>query len=82
MNNRFRTRIISDNTLSYNTQIDDHEISALAGVTIQKRTAETSQIVGTGYTNDLLKNLQGATTIVSEGEYNIEQNKMTVLETD
>ena len=76
LQNRFKTRLISDNTLSYNTQIGDHEISALAGVTIQKRKEETSQIVGTGYSNDLLKNLQGATTIVSEGEYNIEKNKI------
>jgi len=76
LNNRFKTRLISDNTLSYNTQIGDHEISALAGITVQKRKEETSQIVGTGYTNDLLKNLQGATTIVSEGEYNIEKNKI------
>jgi TonB-linked SusC/RagA family outer membrane protein len=76
LQNRFRTRVISDNTLSYNTDIDKHSISALVGFTIQKRRAETSQIVGTGYSNDLLKNLQGATTIVSEGEYNIEQNKI------
>ena len=76
LQNRYRSRLISDNTLSYNTQIDDHEISALAGVTIQRRTAETSQIAGTGYSNDLLKNLQGATTIISEGEYNIVQNKI------
>ncbi|WP_066629059.1 SusC/RagA family TonB-linked outer membrane protein [Labilibacter marinus] len=76
LNNRFRTRIISDNTFSYNKLFGDHEISALAGVTIQRRNEETSQIVGTGYTNDLLKNLQGATTVVSEGEYNIEKNKI------
>ena len=76
LQNRYRSRLISDNTLSYNTQIDDHEISALAGVTIQRRTAETSQIAGTGYSNDLLKNLQGATTIISEGEYNVVQNKI------
>ncbi|GAA4951872.1 TonB-dependent receptor [Algibacter agarivorans] len=76
LNNRFSTRLISDNTLSYNKQIGNHDISALAGVTIQKRKRETSQIVGTGYTNDLLKNLQGATTVVSEGEFNIEQNKI------
>jgi len=76
LQNRFSSRLISDNTLSYNTQIDDHEISALAGMTFQKRKYETSQIVGTGYANDLLKNLQGATTVVSEGEYNIEKNKI------
>ena len=76
LNNRFRSRLILDNTLSYKKQIGNHDISALAGVTIQKRQAETSQIVGTGYTNDLLKNLQGATTIVSEGEINVVKNKI------
>ncbi|TVZ57324.1 TonB-linked SusC/RagA family outer membrane protein [Lutibacter sp. Hel_I_33_5] len=76
LNNRFRTRLISDNTLSYNTNIGDHDISILAGVTVQKRKNEVSQITGTGYTNDLLKNLQGATTLVSNGEFNIVQNKI------
>lgn len=76
LNNRYRTRIISDNTLSYNTQIDKHSISALAGITIQKRRAETSQIVGTGYSNDLLKNLKGATSIVVEEDFNTQQNKI------
>ena len=76
LNNRFRTRLISDNTLSFKKQIGSHDISALAGITIQQRRAESSQIVGTGYSNDLLKNLQGATTIVSEGEVNVETNKI------
>lgn len=76
LNNRFRTRVISDNTLSYNKQIGDHDISALAGVTIQKRKEEISQISGTGYSNDLLKNLQGATNIVNDGELNIVKNKI------
>ncbi|WP_139957403.1 SusC/RagA family TonB-linked outer membrane protein [Flavicella sediminum] len=76
LNNRYNTRIISDNTLSYTKQFGDHDFSALAGVTIQKRRSETSQITGSGYANDLLKNLQGATTVVSEGEYNIEKNKI------
>ena len=72
------TRIISDNTLNYSKQIGDHEISALAGVTIQKRRAETSQIVGTGYSNDLLKNLQGATTIASFQEINTELKSIII----
>ena len=76
LQNRFSTRIISDNTLSYNKQIGNHEISALAGFTIQKRKRELSQINGTGYSNDLLKNLQGATTIVAEEDYNVVTNKI------
>ena len=76
LNNRFKSRIISDNTLLYNKQIGNHDISALAGVTIQKRKEEISQITGTGYTNDLLKNLQGATTLVNDGEINVERSKI------
>ena len=76
LQNRFRTRIISDNTLSYNKVIGDHEISLLAGMTIQQRKSENSQVVGNGYTNDLLPNLQGATTIASFAEINTELKKL------
>ncbi len=75
LRNRFRTRVISDNTLSYQKQIDNHEINALLGVTIQKRRSEVSLLNGTGYSNDLLKNLQGATSVV-QTEYNTEKNKI------
>ena len=63
LRNRYRTRLISDNTLSYNKVIGNHEIGALAGLTVQKRTDEISTVNGSGYSNDLLKNLQGATII-------------------
>ena len=76
LNNRFKTRLISDNTLLYEKQIGDHEISALVGFTIQKRSEEVSQTTGTGYSNDLLKNLQGATLIVNNGELNAVKNKI------
>lgn len=76
LQNRFNTRLSSDNTLSYNKEVGNHDFSALAGLTLQKRRSETSQLQGSGYANDLLKNLQGATTIVSEGETNIVKNKI------
>ncbi len=74
---RFRTRIISDNTLAYNRDLGKgHEINLLGGVTIQRRTSENSDITGNGYTNDLLKNLQGATAISEFEEINTERNKI------
>ncbi len=76
LQNRARNRIISDNTLAYNTGIDNHEINALVGATFQKRTAQNSVINGAGYANDLLKNLQGATLITLGEEINAEQNKI------
>ena len=70
LQNRFRTRLISDNTLSYNTNFGEHDLNLLGGVTIQQRTSENSTITGTGYSNDLLKNLQGATSISGFEEIN------------
>jgi TonB-linked SusC/RagA family outer membrane protein len=77
LQNRFRSRLISDNTLSYNTIIgDDHEINAVAGITIQQRKSSNSDITGNGYTNDLLPNLQGATSISEFAEVNTTLNKI------
>ncbi|MEM1119054.1 MAG: SusC/RagA family TonB-linked outer membrane protein [Bacteroidota bacterium] len=73
---RVQTRIISDNILSYDQDFGSHEISALAGVTLQRRQAENSDVTGTGYANDLLKNLQGATSISEFSEVNVERNKI------
>ena len=76
LQNRFRTRVISDNTLDYNTVIGNHEISALAGLTLQQRKSENSEVTGNGYTNDLLPNLQGATAISEYEEINTELKKI------
>jgi len=76
LQNRFRTRIISDNTINYNKTFDQHEVSALVGATFQTRSTENSSISGNGFTNDLLKNLNGATTISGFEEVNFERNKI------
>lgn len=76
LQNRFNTRLISDNTLDYTKTVGNHEFSALAGVTIQKRTSENSSVSGIGYSNDLLKNLQGATSISDFEEINFERKKI------
>jgi len=77
LQNRFRSRIISDNTLSYSTILGDgHEINTVAGITIQQRKSSNSDITGNGYTNDLLPNLQGATSISEFAEVNTVLNKV------
>ncbi len=75
--NRNRTRLINDNTLNYNKLFgDNHEISILAGMTVQQRTSEETRVVGNGYSNDLLKNLQGATAIANFSDVNTELKKV------
>ncbi|WP_424961302.1 SusC/RagA family TonB-linked outer membrane protein [Ekhidna sp.] len=76
LQNRFRTRVISDNTLNYSKDIGDHKFNVLGGITIQRRTNNISEVTGVGYTNDLLKNLEGATLITEPGEINSEYNKI------
>ncbi len=76
LQNRIRTRIISDNTLSYNKDIKNHSIGGLLGATVQKRRSENSVVEGTGYSNDLLPNLQGATSVSEYEEVAVEKNKI------
>jgi TonB-linked SusC/RagA family outer membrane protein len=76
LQNRVRTRIISDNTLNYKKTFGDHDLNILAGATFQRRGSENSVVEGTGYSNDLLKNLQGATTISEFEEIAVEKNKI------
>lgn len=76
LQNRFRTRLISDNTLNYSKSIGDHDIDLLAGLTVQQRKSENSDVSGTGFSNDLLKNLEGATAISEYSEVNTELKKI------
>ena len=73
---RVHNRIIWDNTIDYNRTFNNHELGILVGATIQKRDWEDAQVTGTGFTNDLLKNLQGATTVSAWQENIYEKNKI------
>lgn len=76
LQNRVQNRIISDNTISYNKEFGKHGLNLLAGATFQRRQAENSNVSGSGFTNDLLKNLQGATIVSEFEEVNFEKNKI------
>ena len=76
LQNRVRNRIISDNTISYNQEFGKHGLNILTGATFQQRQVENSNISGSGFTNDLLKNLQGATIVSEFEEVNYEKNKI------
>ncbi|MEO0341415.1 MAG: SusC/RagA family TonB-linked outer membrane protein, partial [Bacteroidota bacterium] len=76
LQNRVRNRIISDNTIAYNKEFGNHGLNVLVGATFQKREVENSNISGSGFTNDLLKNLQGATIVSEFEEVNFENNKI------
>lgn len=72
LRNQNRSRLISDNILTYTKAIEKHELNALVGFTVQERKTETSTIDASGYSNDLQKNLQGATIITKPADGQID----------
>ncbi|MGK9121064.1 TonB-dependent receptor [Olivibacter jilunii] len=61
-----------ENTLSYNKQVGNHSISAIAAISAQKETRSRLTVRGTGYANDLIETLNGANAI-SDYDGNTEQ---------
>lgn len=75
--NRYRLRIISDNTLNYTKTFNNHDFDILAGITAQTRRSESTAINGSGFKNDLLKNIMGADpTTITGAEVNTVLNKV------
>ncbi len=74
--NRDQTRIVNDNLLTYNNSFGDHDLNVLVGLTLQQRRVEDAQVTGVGYTNDLVKTLNAATSISSWSEYNETRRKI------
>ncbi|NKI31744.1 SusC/RagA family TonB-linked outer membrane protein [Croceivirga thetidis] len=70
---RFRKRIINDNTLNYNKNYGDHSLNLLGGLTVQQRTTELTETEINGFTDDRLRNINGGnpdnlTSFQSNGE--------------
>ncbi len=77
LQNRYRTRIISDNTLNFSRTFGDHNLNVLAGLTVQQRKSEISEVETNGFTDDRLPNVQGGnpdnTTVFQS---NVERKKI------
>lgn len=56
-----------ENQLSYNLTLNDHSISAVAVYQAQRNINNTSQITGTGYADDKVRTIAGATEILTDG---------------
>ena len=74
--NRYRSRVIWDNFMNYNKNFGDHEFGGMLGLTVQERKNSYNSVVGTGYSNDLLKNLAGATAVSEQIEERLVSNKI------
>lgn len=55
---------ISENTLNYTASFNDrHNLSVLAGYTVQKESKQGNSVTGTNYPNDQIPNISAATAI-------------------
>jgi TonB-linked SusC/RagA family outer membrane protein len=74
--NRYRSRLIWDNFLTYSKNFGEHDLNAMLGLTVQDRRSSHNAVTGTGYSNDLLKNLAGATAVSQQEEINLQSRKL------
>ncbi|MBC8152673.1 MAG: SusC/RagA family TonB-linked outer membrane protein [Bacteroidetes bacterium] len=64
-NRDFTTNFLSENTLTYNRQIQDHSLDLLAGYTFQKESGSSTNVTGTGIADNSLPNIAGASAFVA-----------------
>lgn len=59
------TNWVTESTLTYKKRWGSHSLQALAGYTLQKERANATDISATGFPNDLVKTINGATSITN-----------------
>jgi len=59
------TNWTAENTLTYKKRIGEHSFQALGGFTLQKERSNASNIQATGFPNDLVQTLNGATSVTT-----------------
>lgn len=69
-NNNLFVDLLSENTLNYTKQIDDHSFGLLAGFTAQTTNTRVSRITGLDYPSDEITTLNTALTIDRENSFN------------
>ena len=60
------TELLSENTLNYTKKYGDHEIGALAGITIQQTSNKYNQLVGTGFPDEEILSFNYASALIMD----------------
>ncbi|GAA4848821.1 TonB-dependent receptor [Algivirga pacifica] len=58
---------VNDNVLTYNLEVGDHEMNAVAGMSFEKWQYESSEVLGTGYEFDYIRTINAA-SVIAEGD--------------
>lgn len=72
-----RTRVVFDNILTYDTEINGHEINAIVGTSAEEVDNSYATTRGTGYESDLIQTITAATTIALGESYTFENNLLS-----
>ncbi len=70
-----QTRTIFDNFFTYNKLIDEHDINATFGFSMDEMQNNFSEVSGSGYTNDLVKEIANASIITGADAFAWERNR-------
>ncbi len=73
------TYLIWDNFLSYNKEFGKHELSAIVGVSGERRNSFYSTITGAGYTSDAVKQIANATLITNADAFEWEKRVLSYV---
>lgn len=73
------THWVSENVLSYNTRVGDHDISAVAGASAEKWHHTSSDMTGTGYEFDYITTINAATEISEASTYKVEESLVSAF---
>lgn len=72
-------RLIGQSFLDYKKSFGHHNLSMVLGVLSERSFARYSSMQGTGYENDLIQNVSGASTITSASSYEIERTLLSYI---
>jgi TonB-linked SusC/RagA family outer membrane protein len=64
----FINNFLTENTVTYNKQIDDHQIDLLAGYTYQQENGASSSVTGSSIADNNITNIGGASAFVASAD--------------
>ncbi|MDO6810505.1 TonB-dependent receptor [Zobellia galactanivorans] len=66
-----KVNYLIENTLTYDKTYGDHHLNVLAGYTFQKERIDLTQVTGTGFADDNVRNIAGASTFTAISDMGI-----------
>ena len=69
LESRERIHTLVEGIVNYNTSIGSHNIDVVAGASVETFDTAFEEVIGTGFENDLIQNLNAATAIISSESF-------------